>query len=291
MSVRSWVFTLNNPEGDLNTNVDDLRWVIWQLEQGENGTYHFQGHAQFSATKRLAAVKRWLPRAHWEPRRGTAEQANAYASKQDTRIAGPWQWGTPSPGQGARIDLDSFRTAVEGGHSDAQLLEEHLGVMAKYPRLASTIRRARAQRAYQPVTITAPTDWQKIALEIADQEPSVRKVHWFVDKDGNGGKTFLCRHLITNKQAFYSIGGKHADILYAYEGENVVCFDFPRSAEDFVCYSVIEALKNGVVTVSKYESRTFMFPIPTVLVFSNFAPDRTKLSADRWDIHHINVHL
>lgn len=287
MGSRAWVFTINNPDGDLTTTAPDLRYAVWQLEQGAAGTYHFQGTAEFTKPQRLARVKQWLPTAHLEPRRGTASQARAYATKEDTRIAGPWSHGDPGTSQGKRIDLDQFRTDVVGGASDEKLLLEHLGVMARYPRLASSLRRAHAAGNAEPTTITEPTTWQRHALDIAEAPPSKRKVHWFVDDAGNAGKTHMCKHLITHKNAFYSVGGKHADILFAYEGQTLVCFDFPRSAQDFVCYSVIEALKNGVVTISKYESRTFMFPVPTVFVFSNFAPDRTKLSEDRWDIHTI----
>jgi hypothetical protein len=284
---RAWIFTYNNPVGDLDTNYDDLRYATWQLECGEGGTYHFQGVAEFKKPKRLAAVKKWLPTAHWEPRRGSADEARNYANKEDTRIAGPWSYGEPGVTQGRRVDLDAFRDAVLGGASDEQLLLDHVGAIAKYPRLASTIRRTLASSNATKVTITEPTTWQRAALTIAAAAATVRTVHWFVDSAGNGGKTYLCKHLMHNNNAFYSVGGKHADILFAYQGEGIVCFDFPRSSEEFVCYSVIEALKNGVVTISKYESQTFVFPVPIVFVFSNFEPDRSKLSLDRWDVHYI----
>lgn len=286
MGSRGWVFTLNNPVGDLPTNAQDLRFTTYQLECGDNGTYHFQGVAEFTKPQRLAAVKRWLPTAHWEPRRGSPEQARQYANKEASRIAGPWTHGTNS-NQGKRADLDSFRDAIESGSSDAELLLEHATCMAKYPRFASTVRRALAAQRVEKITIQEPSQWQRVALQIAAEPPQLRKVHWFVDALGNGGKTYLCRHLMNAYPTFYSVGGKHADIIYAYEGEGLVCFDFPRASEEFACYSVIEALKNGVVTISKYESRTFVFPIPIVLVFSNFEPDRSKLSADRWDVHYI----
>lgn len=291
MTSRAWVFTYNNPNGDLNTEFTDLRYTIWQLERGESGTYHFQGYAEFKKPIRLAACKRWLSSAHWEPRRGTPTQAKEYASKEDTRIAGPWEFGEQGGAQGKRTDLDEFREAVIRGEGDDTLLRDHIDVVAKYPKLAGTIRRAAATAAYASTTIENPSTWQKAALFIADGETSIRKVHWFVDTIGNTGKTHLAKHLITNYHAFYSIGGKHADIIYAYEGQSLVVFDFPRTAEEFVCYSVIEALKNGAVTISKYESRTFLFQTPKVFVFSNFEPDRNKLSADRWDVHYIYNNL
>lgn len=35
---------------------------------------------------------------------------------------------------------------------------------------------------------------------------------------------------------------------------------------------------------TKYESTTFFFNKPIVLVFANFKPDRSKLSSDRWNV-------
>lgn len=284
---RAWCFTLNNPSKDIDYGLPDLRFCVHQLEQGEGGTYHWQGYAEFLKPKRLAALRQWIEGAHWELRRGTGEQAAAYCTKEETRIAGPWLHGHQSTGQGQRIDLESYRSDILRGASDEELLENHLTTVARFPKLASTIRRARSAASAAKITIANPTPWQQKAIDIANATPDIREVHWFVDLLGNSGKTHLCRHMINNFGAFYSVGGKHADVLYAYEGQSVVCFDFPRSAEEFVCYSVIEALKNGVVTISKYESRTFLFPVPTVLVFSNFEPDRSKLSADRWKVTNI----
>jgi len=43
-------------------------------------------------------------------------------------------------------------------------------------------------------------------------------------------------------------------------------------------------LKDGVVFSGKYEGGARLFPPPHVIIFANFLPDFTKLSADRWVI-------
>lgn len=83
-------------------------------------------------------------------------------------------------------------------------------------------------------------------------------------------------------------GGKAADIYYAYFYEKVVFFDLARQKEDIVAYDVMENFKNGYFLSTKYQVRRVKFNIPHVVVFSNFRPDMTKLSEDRWDIRVIS---
>jgi len=116
--------------------------------------------------------------------------------------------------------------------------------------------------------------------------PMRRKVKWYFDANGNVGKSHFCRtYRDRNGQRPYVVtGGKHADIIYAYDYQRVVFFDFPRSMEERVPYEVLEAFKNGYFLSTKYEVRTVRFSVPHVVIFANFLPDTTKLSADRWDI-------
>lgn len=84
MTARAWCFTLNNPDVEReHEHLCDgcptaLRYAVWQCECGERGTQHIQGYAEFAQPLRLAAVRRWLPRAHWERRRGTREQVREW---------------------------------------------------------------------------------------------------------------------------------------------------------------------------------------------------------------------
>ena len=89
-------------------------------------------------------------------------------------------------------------------------------------------------------------------------------------------------------EAFVCSNGRTSDICYAYKGQSIVIFDLERSTEEKFNYEVLERLKNGVIFSGKYESTTKYFPIPHIFVFSNWDPDKTKLSLDRWDIHKIN---
>lgn len=95
--VNSWVFTLANPKRLLDESIFgvNLRYLAYSEELGEGGLHHFQGYVEFARSVRLPYVRKILPKAHWEPRRGTPEEARAYACKLDeTHLSGPYEWYT-----------------------------------------------------------------------------------------------------------------------------------------------------------------------------------------------------
>lgn len=67
--AKTWKFTLNNWTVAERDNI--LHWDVQRMavaeETGEEGTPHLQGHVTFPRKMRLAALKKMLSRAHWEP--------------------------------------------------------------------------------------------------------------------------------------------------------------------------------------------------------------------------------
>lgn len=109
MSYRNYCFTLNNPtdqerEFFKTFSLGDIFvYLIYQEEMGQNGTHHFQGYLELREKQRIS----WLQihfnnRAHYEPRRGTQEEAIAYCKKEDTRVEGgqSGEFGQPKAGAG-----------------------------------------------------------------------------------------------------------------------------------------------------------------------------------------------
>lgn len=87
---RYWCFTINNP---LCSDEDELQFAEWNenvefavynLEMGEEGTPHYQGYIELRRHKTLQWMKRRLPRAHLERRKGSREQAILYCLKDCT---------------------------------------------------------------------------------------------------------------------------------------------------------------------------------------------------------------
>ena len=59
--------------------------------------------------------------------------------------------------------------------------------------------------------------------------------------------------------------------------------------EEFNLYRILEDVKDGQATTSKYDNDNIRFKTPnTLMVFSNHYPKLQKLSRDRWQIFNIN---
>lgn len=95
---RAWCFTLNNPSDEeterLPTSLPSeafqrLDGLVYQLETGANGTPHIQGYAHFDRQRTLRIVRQLIPRAHWEPARGSPASNVAYCTKLDGRLSEP----------------------------------------------------------------------------------------------------------------------------------------------------------------------------------------------------------
>jgi len=81
---RNWVFTVNNYGAtDIQIFEEvDCRFVCYGKEVGESGTPHLQGLIIFDKRgKTLNGLKKVHPTAHWEPMKGTVDQAYAYCIK------------------------------------------------------------------------------------------------------------------------------------------------------------------------------------------------------------------
>lgn len=145
MTARFWCFTLNNPDGLLDVTLEEwldngLRYAVYQHEVGESGTEHFQGYLELDRGQRLSYVAARLPGAHLEQRRGTQEQAIAYCKKDEGRLDGPWEFGTPTAGQGARSDIAAFKKAVDDGATDLELWNNLPNMYLRYERMLPKIR-------------------------------------------------------------------------------------------------------------------------------------------------------
>lgn len=135
--VRGWCFTINNPaisHDALEQRLSDhCTYYVFQLEEGESGTRHFQGYLYLKRRNRLSYVKsHFSDRAHWEAAKGNPKQNDTYCSKQGS-IDGPWRGGEiPKHCQGKRTDLANLYQGIRKGMSGQEIFEQYPGPAFKY---------------------------------------------------------------------------------------------------------------------------------------------------------------
>ncbi len=113
--VRRWCFTWNNP--DVFPALPAIvRYLVYQREEGANGTEHFQGYVEFTVSCRLHRVKQWLDKAHWERAEGDAAANLKYCTKEEGRLAPPVIYGEPAgDGRPKQSLQDAIEILEEGG--------------------------------------------------------------------------------------------------------------------------------------------------------------------------------
>lgn len=153
MRSRCWVFTINNPVGiesletwdESRMEREGVRYIVGQMERGENGTEHVQGFVQFEKAMVMNTAKKHISnRAHMEVMKGTPAQAAAYCKKEDSRIGGPWELGS-MVSQGQRTDIEGAKRIIEEGGMEA-LYDQAPELLVKYPRGMSKLQEIATRR-------------------------------------------------------------------------------------------------------------------------------------------------
>lgn len=171
------MFTINNPDDarDDPKAWQHVRYAVWQRERGANGTVHFQGYVSFMKPFTVRMLKKVNPRAHWEIRMGSHEDAKVrkrvftfftvvqksrltpvslrkrYCTKAETRVDGPFEMGDePKPGK--RNDLAALRDRLAAGANEAELMRDP-------DTFALWARNYRVIERYHAVNSTRSRDW------------------------------------------------------------------------------------------------------------------------------------
>lgn len=150
MTSRSWCFTLNNPQTiplELDPSLQNkIKFCIYQLEEVQ--CRHLQGYIEMTSPVRLAHMKKLIPGAHFEKRKGTRIQAIDYCRKEESRLQGPWihpsNYQLPEAGSeptsSAGTSLMNIKRLLDEGYGEDYIADEHF---------TSWVRHFRAFRAYK----------------------------------------------------------------------------------------------------------------------------------------------
>ena len=134
--------------------------------------------------------------------------------------------------------------------------------------------------------------WQQ---QLLHAKPSNRQVIWIWGSRGNEGKSWFQSYLETfygySRVVRLDLRNKTSNILYALskrplQTTDIFLFNDTRAGNSSdQNYTVLEQIKDGCAISSKYNSTMLSFKVPNlVIVFSNYRPNTTNLSVDRWRI-------
>lgn len=250
-----WVFTLNNYSDEeyeksvfLFKNSENIKSYIVGKEVGKSGTPHLQGFIH--TVKRIRPSELGLSkRIHWEQAKGSPEKNYIYCSKEGNFVT----------------NMKKPVIGNKGFNKNAPII-----------RLTAVLG-------------DKLLPWQKVVVDLISKPPDDRTIIWIWDSLGNKGKSWLCKYLVMNKGAVLVEGSKKGVLNMALRNpSSLYIYDLERSMEDRVPYSSLEKLKNGLYMVDKYEGGMVCEDSPHVVVFANFKPDKSALSADRWHIMNLD---
>lgn len=244
------VFTWNNPEGHIEFDPEKMKYLVYQEEVGENGTYHFQGYCEFTNKLSLNPAKALLGGAsvHIERRRGSQEQAITYAKKEDTRVDGPHEFGEPRT-QGKRMDLEGFKDAVMSGARKRDLLDEHVSIIARYPKF------------YDQLTMmNRPTRSEEPVVTLLIGETGSGKTRYVMDKYGEDEDFYVAP--LNNGTMWYDTFDGHTKVLLD---------DFAGKMSHISLCSLLRLLDRYPVLVPTKGSHTWWLP-NEVFITTNIEP-------------------
>lgn len=130
--------------------------------------------------------------------------------------------------------------------------------------------------------------WQQKIEDIFFTEPDDRTIRWYWEGPGCRGKSQFCKYMAYKHKAVCVRGGKLADLMNIVFNTDMdkcrmIMFDLPRNTGNKISYTSLEAIKDGFITNTKYETGIKFFNPPHVIVFANVPPNGAEheMSADK----------
>jgi len=154
---------------------------------------HWQGYLEIKNATTLHALKgKSPPGIHWEPRKGTQDEAVEYCRKDGDFK----EWGEKKAGTGQRRDLEAVRKACVSGQAFEKIFDDHFSVVLQY---------GRGVREYQ----------------------QLKQVHrnWQTDVICLWGASGVGKSKRANEVGATFVEYDKSGFIHGYSNEEVVCFD------------------------------------------------------------------
>lgn len=125
MSSTNWLCTLNNPDVTPHELLEEYYtklkavYVCGQLEKGKEGTIHLQFFINLKKPgQRISALIKIRKDGHYEKVR-VNNGADDYCLKEDTRVEGPWEFGTKPVKRNSKNDWEQVYQSAKQGDFDS----------------------------------------------------------------------------------------------------------------------------------------------------------------------------
>lgn len=282
MQGKYWCFTLNNYGAEdllrLRALGAQCNYLVFGYETApDTGTPHLQGYVEFETNQRFRRVKEKVgDNAHLEKRRGSAQEASDYCKKNDNLHEEFGSLSRPQPGR--RNDWERLTEWIDDlgrRPRERELVRQFPHLVGRYPagvdRVVSSLS--------PPIKFTDDEPrpgWQQELLEEITGEADDRTIHFVVDPVGSGGKSWFVKYMLTHYRDETCVlrCGKRDDLCQMIDIEcRIFLIDVPRNQMQFFQYSVVEMLKDQVISSPKYLSHRKELPHKChVVVFCNEPP-------------------
>lgn len=127
VKAKAWLCTLNNPQDYTKLSpeeylrswygLDKFVYVNGQLEKGAGGTLHLQFYLSAKTQVRKSALIKHCKHANYEPVK-VDNGASSYCLKEDTRVEGPWEFGTKPVKLNSKTDWQEVWDKAKEGKID-----------------------------------------------------------------------------------------------------------------------------------------------------------------------------
>ena len=234
--VGRWCFTLNNPsiaeERMLQRRLGDgdhVKFAVAGREKAETtGTPHVQGFVVLRRSSRLAGLKRLLgtDRLHAKPDKGTDSENLKYCTKEGDVLV---KYGTPeSRGETKAQKVIRLALRLRGRDPTSKELQEDAELAEVFvdPRTRDALTEIGALRRREDVSSNLRTAFERCKLrpwqsrllhELKTTRIDESAILWYVDRDGNTGKTWFARYCeVLEGASVVQATGKIRDMACSY---------------------------------------------------------------------------
>ncbi|KAF5830371.1 hypothetical protein DUNSADRAFT_14684 [Dunaliella salina] len=246
--ARSWISTCNNPDKHYDDvpQVEGLKHLVYQLEVGDSGTYHWQIYTNWENQKTSKFMAQWMPHTDHRPvTENTRDTVINYCKKEIDyddrgqpkwahRIAGPWEFGTSADKRERAGTSDSFQAAVACAKRGRirHVIMEHPGEFVKHH-----------------------AGLQKLVAFHAEK----RTWKTFVEIHYGDARTGKSRYAFENHPGLYRVNCVGKNPWYdGYDNQDVVLYD---EFYGQMCFAELKQI------MDRYEMQ-----VPVKQAFANFAP-------------------